>query len=130
MTTHMTKQIIRPRIGTREDWLAAGALGFADRLRLAAAPTYAFMAVFTGIFGGSPKDMVCMTMQHTSPLSGMVLMYMLMSGFHAVPWLTRIAHRVSLRADPDPAESRHTCHSELAMPGHYHSQPTVALERN
>src|SRR6516162_7217337 len=49
MTTHMTKQIIRPRIGTREDWLAAGALGFAARLRLAAAPTYAFMAVFTGI---------------------------------------------------------------------------------
>ena len=115
MTTHMTKQMIGPRIGIREDWLAAGALGFADRLRLAAAPTYAFMAVFTGIFGGSPKDMVCMAMQHTSPLSGMVLMYILMSAFHAVPWLTRIARWASPRADPDPAESRHTCHSQLSI---------------
>jgi hypothetical protein len=91
MTMHVTKQVLRPRIGTREDWLAAAMLGFADRLRLAAAPTYAFMAVFTGIFGETPKGMVCMAMQHTSPLSGMVSMYMLMSVFHAVPWLKLIA---------------------------------------
>jgi hypothetical protein len=91
MTMHMTMQMIRPRIGTREDWLATAALGFADRLRFAAAPTYAFMAVFTGIFAESPRDMVCMAMQHTSPLSGMVSMYMLMSVFHAVPWLKLIA---------------------------------------
>ena len=94
MTMHMAKQMISTRIGTHKDWLAAAALGFADRLRLAAAPTYAFMAVFTGIFGESPKDMVCMAMQHTSPLSGMVSMYMLMSVFHVVPWLKLIARWV------------------------------------
>jgi hypothetical protein len=91
MTMHMTRQMIRPSNGTREDWLAGAALGFADRLRLAAAPTYAFMAVFTEIFGESPKDMVCMVIQHSSPLSGMVSMCMLMSVFHAVPWLKLIA---------------------------------------
>jgi hypothetical protein len=92
MTMHMTTQMIGPGIGTREDWLAAIA-ALADRLRLAAAPTYAFMAIFTGIFGESPKDMICMTMPHSSPLSGMVSMYVLMSVFHAVPWLKLIARR-------------------------------------
>ena len=91
MTMHMTTQMVRRRIGTREDWVVVAVLGFADRLRLAAAPTYVFMAVFTGIFGESPMDMVCMAMQHTSPLSSGVSMYMLMSVFHAVPWLKLIA---------------------------------------
>jgi hypothetical protein len=93
MTMHMTTQMMRSGIGTREDWLTAIAPAFADRLRLAAAPTYAFMAVFTGIFGESPKDMICMAMPHSSPLSGMVSMYLLMSVFHAVPWLKLIARR-------------------------------------
>jgi hypothetical protein len=123
MTTHMAKP------GIDEDWFAAGALGFADRLRLAAAPTYAFMAVFTGIFGDSPKDMICI-MPHASPLSGMVCMYTLMSVVHLVPWLTLIARWARLCADPDPAESRHTCHSELARPCHYSAQLSLALARN
>ena len=89
MTMHMTTQMIRRRIGTREDWVVVAVLGFADRLRLAAAPTYVFMAVFTGIFGESPKDMLGMAMHHTSP--HMVSMYMLMSVFHAIPWLKLIA---------------------------------------
>ena len=91
MTMHMTTQMIRRRIGTREDWVVVAVLSFADRLRLAAAPTYVFMAVFTGIFGESPMDRLGMAVHHTSPLSGMVSMYMLMSVFHAIPWLMLIA---------------------------------------
>jgi len=89
----MTTQMIKARIGTREDWHVVAALGLADRLRLAAAPTYAFMAVVTGIFGESPKDMVRMAVHHTPPMSGMVSMYALMSVLHAVPWLKLIARR-------------------------------------
>lgn len=92
---HTMTQMIEAKIGTREDWRVAAALGLADRLRLAAAPSYAFMAVFAGVFGESPKDMVCMTVQHTSPLSGIVSMYVLMSVLHAVPWLKLIARRAA-----------------------------------
>ena len=58
----------------------------ADWLCLAATPTFAVMALLTA-FGGEQSDMLCVAMQHTSPLSGMVLMYLLMSAFHAGPWL-------------------------------------------
>src|SRR5262245_42094365 len=57
---------------------ASGAAGW---LGLAAAPTFAIMALWTGLFGGQP-DMLCMGMQDASPLNGMVLMYALMSAFH------------------------------------------------
>lgn len=66
----------------------APALGLADWLHLAATPTFALMALLTGMFGGQP-DMLCAT--NTSPLSGMVLMYLLMSAFHLAPWLKLIA---------------------------------------
>jgi hypothetical protein len=62
---------------------ASGAAGW---LGLAAAPTFAVMALWTGSFSGQP-DMSCMGMQETSPLNGMALMYALMSAFHAAPWL-------------------------------------------
>ncbi len=69
----------------------------ADGLALAAAPTFAIMALLTGIFGGGPMEMLCSS-AHASPLSGMVTMYLLMSTFHAAPWLRRIragAHRLA-----------------------------------
>jgi hypothetical protein len=44
------------------------------------------MALLTGLFGGTP-DALCAAMQDTSPLSGMVPMYLLMSTFHAAPWV-------------------------------------------
>ena len=86
MTTHPT--------GNREEWPAArlnlaGApsRGAADWLSLAAAPTFAVMALLT-LAGGAP-DMLC----SASPLAGMVPMYLLMSAFHAAPWLKLLSRR-------------------------------------
>jgi hypothetical protein len=65
-----------------------------DWLYLAAAPTFAIMALLTGVLGGSP-DMLCAAMQDASPLGGMVPMYLLMSAFHLPPWLRLISSRRS-----------------------------------
>jgi hypothetical protein len=73
----------------------APALGAADWLCLAAAPTFAIMALLTGALGGGPPDMLCSAAQGTSPLGGMVPMYLLMSAFHSVPWLKLISSRRS-----------------------------------
>jgi hypothetical protein len=70
----------------------AAAPGAADRLYLAAAPTFAVMALLTGVLGGSPADALCLS-AHASLLSGMVPMYLLMSAFHATPWLKLIRSR-------------------------------------
>jgi hypothetical protein len=61
----------------------------ADWLSLAAAPTFAMMALLTGVLGG---DMLC-SAAAASPLGGMAAMYLLMSAFHASPWLKLIANR-------------------------------------
>ena len=66
----------------------------ADGLCLAAAPIFAVMALATAGDG----DMLC-TMPGISALSGMSLMYLLMSVFHAVPWLKRRA-RQSYSSNP------------------------------
>src|SRR5271169_6045181 len=59
----------------------------ADRLLpLAAAPTFATMALFTGIHDGNMPGMLCSAAQDASPLVGMVPMYLLMSAFHSGPW--------------------------------------------
>src|SRR5262245_62300605 len=62
-------------------------------LRLAAAPTFAIMAVLTGVLDDGPLDILCSTAEHTSRLSGMIPMYLLMSAFHSPPWLTLISGR-------------------------------------
>ncbi len=72
---------------------SAAALGAADWLCLAAAPTFAIMALLTGVLGGGPPDMLCSAAQDASPLSGMVPMYLLMSAFHSAPWLKLISSR-------------------------------------
>lgn len=87
----------------------AAALGAADWLCLAAAPTFAIMALLTGVLGGGPADMLCSAAQDALPLSGMIPMYLLMSVFHSAPWLKLVssrrsgARRVLIRHSPDRA---------------------------
>jgi len=64
----------------------------ADWLRLAATPTFAVMALLTALGGGRP-EFLCAAMPHASPLRGMILMYLLMSAFHAGPWLKLMGAR-------------------------------------
>lgn len=72
-------------------------------LSLAAAPTFALMAVLSGV--EQDGDVLC-SMQHASPLTGMVAMYALMSAFHLPPWIKLItktwrgAPTKTYRADP------------------------------
>jgi hypothetical protein len=65
----------------------------ANGLYLAAAPTFATMALLTGVLGSA--DALCSTAS-ASPLGGMVPMYLLMSAFHLAPWLKLIANRAGV----------------------------------
>ena len=67
----------------------------ANGLCLAAAPVFAAMALVTA--GGG--DMLC-TVPGMSALSGMSAMYLLMSLFHAAPWLKRMAQRAPQLPQP------------------------------
>ncbi|WFU11392.1 hypothetical protein QA646_23620 (plasmid) [Rhizobium sp. CB3090] len=68
----------------------AAAIGITHWLSLAAAPTFAIMALLTATIGDA--DMIC-SMQGASPLSGMVPMYLLMSVFHVAPWLRLLSRQ-------------------------------------
>jgi hypothetical protein len=63
--------------------------GVAEWLSLAAAPTFAMMALLTSVLGGS-MQMLCISGQDASWLTGMVPMYLLMSAFHSAAWLKLI----------------------------------------
>jgi hypothetical protein len=65
------------------------ALGAADWLALAAAPTFAIMALLVGVSS------------EASPLSGMVVMYVLMAAFETVAWLRLISSRRSVRREDE-----------------------------
>ena len=67
-------------------------INIADGLALIATPIFALMAVLTGIARNNPAEMLCPAM-HLSPLSGMALMYVLMSAIHAAPWIRLIRMR-------------------------------------
>ncbi|AEH87725.1 MULTISPECIES: hypothetical protein [Mesorhizobium] len=73
--------------------------GIADWLCLAAAPTFAVMALLSCVQGGEAA-MLCMgSSPLTGPsltsasLTGMPAMYLLMSAFHLAPWLRVISGR-------------------------------------
>ena len=63
----------------------------AERLSLAAAPTFALMALLSAL-GGGPAERLCLAAA-SWPLGGMVPMYLLMSLFHLAPWLRWISRR-------------------------------------
>jgi hypothetical protein len=68
------------------------ASGFAGWLSLAATPAFGMMAAYNTLFGG--QEMICAAMPDASPLNGMGLMYVLMSIFHATPWVKLAGRRV------------------------------------
>lgn len=78
----------RPAKGARE-----AVLGVARWLHLAAAPTFAAMAGLTFALGGEAQPMTCLGGDEASPINSMGVMYLLMSVFHAAPWLKFIAYR-------------------------------------
>jgi len=75
-----------------DDEGAAAAPGMAGWLSLAAAPTFAAMALLTGVGGDGMPDLLCPA-AGASPLGGMVPMYLLMSAFHSAPWLRLVSSR-------------------------------------
>jgi hypothetical protein len=68
----------------------AAARRAAAGLGLAAAPTFAVMALLTGLHGGGAPDLLCSAAPDASPLGGMAPMYLLMAAFHLAPWLKLI----------------------------------------
>lgn len=73
----------------------AGPLRATDWLCLGAAPTFAMMALLTGVLGGSQPDILCTAAADASPLGGMIPMYLLMTAVHSPPWLKLISRRGS-----------------------------------
>jgi hypothetical protein len=70
----------------------SAALDAAGWLGLAAAPTFAAMALVAFAAGGD-ADVMCGAVHSASALGGMAPMYLLMSAFHAAPWLKLISRR-------------------------------------
>ncbi len=69
-----------------------GAGRAADWLCLAASPSFAIMALMPNVLGAGPMNGLCPA-GHGPTLSGMVPMYVLMSAFHAAPWLKLMCGR-------------------------------------
>jgi hypothetical protein len=82
--------VVDPKLGRSSRRIKASA---ANWLSLAATPTFAIMALVTALDGGGMPDMICSAAREGSPLSGMLPMYLLMSAFHAGPWLRRLFGR-------------------------------------
>ncbi|WP_411036514.1 hypothetical protein [Shinella sp. BYT-45] len=67
-------------------------------LRLAAAPTFAWMAGISA--AGSPATMMCSAVPAFVPINDMALMYLLMSLFHLSAWLKFLSGRLRGRSAP------------------------------
>jgi hypothetical protein len=81
---------------TAKNYVASFTSRSADWLRLGAAPTFAIMALLTRVLGDEQPDTLCLVMQDTWPLSGMIPMYLVMSAFHLPPWLKLMSRRRDL----------------------------------
>jgi hypothetical protein len=71
----------------------SGSAAAAHVLSLAAAPTFATMALLTGALDAGPLGLICSAGPQGLPLNGMAVMYALMSAFHLAPWLKLIPSR-------------------------------------
>jgi len=87
-----THTVIRGSGAIRSENGNSAVTGAADFLYLAAAPTLPTMSLLTRFLSGGSADALC-SIAGTSPLSGMVPMYLLMSAFHTAPWLRLISSR-------------------------------------
>jgi hypothetical protein len=76
--------LAHPAGGKRREWRKASAEWL---LSLAAAPTFAIVALLAGFLDGRMPDALCSATHGASPLTGMIPMYLLMSVFHSAPWL-------------------------------------------
>jgi hypothetical protein len=74
------------------------------------------MALLTGVLGGGAAETLC-SAAHVSPLSGMVTMYLLMSAFHAAPWLKLIRARARRSAIGRSANVRYEERSRMSGTG-------------
>jgi len=68
------------------------ARGLGAALSLAAAPTFALMALLTPALDGA-SGTLCRAAPDASPLAGMALMYGFMAVFHMAPWLRLVRGR-------------------------------------
>ncbi|MEO7338296.1 MAG: hypothetical protein ABIV63_17115 [Caldimonas sp.] len=62
-------------------------------LSLAAAPTFAAMALAISVQDAAAPALLCSSVPHPAPWTGMVAMYALMSAFHWAPWGRLMARR-------------------------------------
>lgn len=83
-----------------------GRLDVATWLSLAAAPTFAIMALVTGVQEARQDAVLCSVLPAGSPVGAMAAMYLLMSAFHLPPWLRLAASRGGRIKKPSLAARR------------------------
>jgi hypothetical protein len=71
-------------------------------LSLAASPSFALMALVTGLSHNGGADMLCSAAHGPWSIGGMAPMYLLMSVFHAAPWLKLAAQLLRSRHSSTP----------------------------
>jgi hypothetical protein len=75
-----------------DDGGAMAGLVMVKWLRLAAAPSFAIMALLTVALDSGQPNALCIATGHLG-VGGMAPMYLLMAVFHSAPWLSLILRR-------------------------------------
>ena len=82
------------RVGaTFGDGGRAAILRIARFLPVVTAPVFVLMAITTVLFDTSQANAICLAPGSSTPINGMVVMYLLMAAFHLSPWLRLVARR-------------------------------------